>query len=106
MTTPYLSSSNRGDTQHFNYFEQYGEHLSTTSHQRLGSSTTEGNNSTIPQLPTQSNMNQQFMYDPLLNTARQLGGQFAEQQRQKVSQPIKSINAVTNFSVRTIYFDL
>lgn len=32
----------------------------------------------------QQSFNQQFMYDPFVNTARHLGGQFAEQQKQKV----------------------
>lgn len=38
-------------------------------------------NMSFPQIDPQ----QQFMYDPLLNTARHLGGQFAEQQKQKVN---------------------
>ncbi|KAL3111666.1 hypothetical protein niasHT_010616 [Heterodera trifolii] len=48
---------------------------------------------------------QQFMYDPLLNTARHLGGQFAEQQKQKFTQYLSStsFNLKYYFAVDTNY---
>ncbi|KAI3413701.1 hypothetical protein GPALN_011185 [Globodera pallida] len=53
----------------------------------------------FPQIDQQ----QQFMYDPLLNTARHLGGQFAEQQKQKFTQYISSFNLKYYFAVDTNY---
>jgi hypothetical protein len=46
---------------------------------------------------------QQFMADPLLNTARQIGGQFAEQQKEKISQYLSSFHLKYYFAVDTSY---
>lgn len=50
-----------------------------------------------------NNVDPKLMYDPLLNTARHLGGQFAEQQRQKFAQYISTFNLKYYFAVDTNY---
>uniref|UniRef100_A0A1I8C060 Protein YIF1 n=1 Tax=Meloidogyne hapla TaxID=6305 RepID=A0A1I8C060_MELHA len=54
---------------------------------------------------SQQMFNQQFMYDPFVNTARHLGGQFAEQQKQKVviTQYISTFNLKYYFAVDVNY---
>lgn len=42
-------------------------------------------------------------YDPLFNTARQIGGQFAEQQKTKISKYVSSFNLKYYFAVDTKY---
>uniref|UniRef100_A0A915PC81 Protein YIF1 n=2 Tax=Meloidogyne TaxID=189290 RepID=A0A915PC81_9BILA len=51
----------------------------------------------------QQSFNQQFMYDPFVNTARHLGGQFAEQQKQKITQYISTFNLKYYFAVDVNY---
>lgn len=46
---------------------------------------------------------QQFMNDPMLNAAKQIGGQFAEQQKEKITQYISSFNLKYYFAVDTNY---
>ena len=51
-----------------------------------------------PSLDNSTQMiNQQFIYDPFVNTARHLGGQFAERQKQKVFFYFLSFNFLKFF---------
>ena len=98
MTTPYYDHNkqpNAGQSfnnsfgqefdgqQNFNY--GYGnEQQQPDAHQRVGYPylpATDPNSAAASTSPFPPQM-----YDPLFNTARHLGGQFAEQQRQKVCQ--------------------
>lgn len=105
MTTPYLHQIRERNVADFgtgqqNAFDYFGANNAPSpppfppSHQK--STYTNPPDPTPPFLPP---MGQQIMYDPLL----QLGGQFAEQQRQKFSQYITTFNLKYYFDVDTNY---
>uniref|UniRef100_A0A914HEH7 Protein YIF1 n=1 Tax=Globodera rostochiensis TaxID=31243 RepID=A0A914HEH7_GLORO len=111
MTTPNLPFGGEGAGQ-FNNFSPYGGSIEQQQTDQSYTSDSFGTYNAPhqqqrpqqPQMPfPQIDQQQQFMYDPLLNTARHLGGQFAEQQKQKFTQYISSFNLKYYFAVDTNY---
>ncbi|KAI1728735.1 YIF1 domain-containing protein [Ditylenchus destructor] len=54
-------------------------------------------------MPPGGHMGQQIMSDPLFNTARQIGGQFAEQQKEKITKYLSSFQLKYYFAVDSAY---